>query len=148
MLNIKVSKIRDIKDSPEFSRLLHDYVEESSMVSYKPNVQWNIYQSLEDAGVLHCITSSTEDILTGFLLFIVSVMPHYGVKMASVESYYVDKSHRDTGAGLGMLRMAQEVAKSNGAVGFLSSAPIKGRLENILPRVGYRETNRVFYKDL
>lgn len=148
MLNIKVSKIRDIKDSPEFSRLLHDYVEESSMVSYKPNVQWGIYQNLEDAGVLHCITSSTEDILTGFVLFIVSVMPHYGVKMASVESYFVDKGHRESGAGLALLRMAGEVAKSHGAVGLLVSSPSNGRLEAVLPRVGFRKTNTVFYKDL
>lgn len=148
MLNINVSKILNIKDSPEFSRLLHDYVEESSMVSYKPNVQWDIYQSLEDAGVLHCITSSKEDVLTGFVLFITSIMPHYGVKMASVESYFVDKEHRESGAGLALLRMAEEVAKSNGAVGFLSSAPVNSRLCRILPRVGYRETNRVFYKDL
>jgi GNAT superfamily N-acetyltransferase len=74
------------------------------------------------------------------------VIPHYGVAIAVTESFFVGKEYRKSGAGLKLLRAAE--AHAEGAPGLLVSAPVGGTLAEVLPHLGYRETNRVFFKEL
>ena len=68
--------------------------------------------------------------------------------LAVVESYFVASKHRKSGAGLALLREAERIASDRGAHALLVSAPHGGRLADVMPRVGYRETNRVFFRSL
>ena len=65
---------------------------------------------------------------------------------AITESFFVAKVHRDSGAGLKLLRAAEQKARALGSPGLLVSAPFGGTLVQVLPRAGYTETNRVFFK--
>ena len=67
--------------------------------------------------------------------------------VATTERFFV-KAHRKTGAGLRLLRAAEEKARALGSPGLLVTAPFEGDLFQVLPRVGYQETNRVFFKSL
>jgi GNAT superfamily N-acetyltransferase len=73
-------------------------------------------------------------------------MPHYSVRIAVGESFFVSAEHRKTGAGLKLLKAAEDYAKEINSSGLLISAPLGGNLAEILPHVGYVETNRVFFK--
>ena len=68
--------------------------------------------------------------------------------VATTESFFVDPDKRQSGAGIKLLRIAEAVAKDLGAVGLLVSAPFGGKLADVMEKVGYTETNRVFFRGL
>jgi len=102
-----------------------------------------------DAGVLHPLGVFVGDELVGMCAVLVSpVLHHQGKLIAATETLFVAKAHRAGGAGLALLRAAESVALAVGAAGLYVTAPVGGRLEQILPRQGYHATNRVFYREL
>lgn len=107
-----------------------------------------IYHTLEASGLFHTIGAFLGDKLVGFVTVLVSVAPHVGVLMAVTESLFVAKAHRKTGAGLKLIRQAEACAIEKGAPCLLISAPFGGVLAEVLPRIGYVETNRIFFRDL
>jgi GNAT superfamily N-acetyltransferase len=107
-----------------------------------------MYRQLEAAGVLHAFGAFSGDELVGFLLMIVSPVPHYSAVVANTESFFVKDGHRKGGTGVRLLKMAEEHAKNLGAVGVFVSAPSGGRLSRAMPLLGFRETNRVFFRKL
>jgi GNAT superfamily N-acetyltransferase len=87
-------------------------------------------------------------LLVGFVTVLTHIMPHYGVPISITESFFVAGSHRKTGAGYKLLRAAERYAKDRGSSGLLISAPSGGRLAEVLPKAGYKETNVVYFKRL
>ena len=47
-----------------------------------------------------------------------------------------------------VLREAEAMATRLGVVGLFVSAPMGGRLSHVLPGIGYRQTNQVFFRGL
>jgi GNAT superfamily N-acetyltransferase len=146
-MEIKTISFADIEAAPQFYALLAEYSAESSIAGLgKPCAQLEMYRKLEASGAAHFLGAFIEDELVGFVVLLVSVLPHYGVPVATTESFFVAKPARCSGAGLKLLREAEWVAKQAGAVGVFVSAPVDGVLVEVLPRVGFAETNRVFFK--
>lgn len=148
-INVKPCTVADMEQAPNIAELLAEYASESAIEGLGPvSAQMETYRQMEAAGFLHILGAFQGDALVGFLLVIVSVLPHYGVRVGSTESYFVAVSARKSGAGLILLREAEHLAQSLGAVGFFVSAPKGGRLEQVMEGKGYRETNRVFFRSL
>jgi len=135
---------------PEFQGLVDEYVAEAAFTGLPaPNHQPDIYRNLEAAGVLQILASFEGIHLTGFLGLLVTVMPHYGVRLGTTESFFVASRYRKTGAGLKLLREAEKVAQGMGAVGLMVSSPMGGRLAEVLAGSdGYSEINRIFFRRL
>lgn len=151
MIAIKPITCDDMEHSPNLGELLAEYAAESrieGLEAHKTGVQVGTYRALEAAGVLHMLGAYEGDKLVGFLLMLVSVLPHYGVKAATTESYFVQAMHRSGGAGAKLLHEAERIAREAGAVGLLVSAPAGGRLARVLPHAGYTHTNEVFFRSL
>ena len=106
------------------------------------------YQALEAGGstAFRAYGAFLGDVLIGFVVLLTPVLPHYGTAIAVAESLFVGSAHRKTGAGTLLIRQAEKRAKEMRSPGILFSAPSGGRLAVLLPRIGYRETNRVFLK--
>ncbi|CAB4133135.1 acetyltransferase domain containing protein [uncultured Caudovirales phage] len=148
-ITIRHCAATELLDAPNRHQLWDEYALESSISGLPhPNVQIETYRILEEKGVLKLIGAFDDQTLIGFVSILANVLPHYGVVMAITESFFVLKDYRKTGAGLKLLREAEQYARSIKAPGLLVSAPYGGRLAEVLPRVGYDETNRVFYKRL
>lgn len=146
---IRRCTVADMADAPNIADLLAEYGAESAIEELgPPAAQLDTYRQMEAVGALHLLGAFDGDALVGFLVMIVSVLPHYGACIASTESFFVARAARKSGAGLKLLHEAEQLAKSLGAAGFFVSAPMSSRLEKILPGVGYRETNRVFFRRL
>lgn len=141
-------RVEELEHAPEMAVLLPEYAEEcriAGLGEILPN--WQTYRTLEQIGVLHAIKAITaEGVLIGFITLLVSELPHYSVVTATTESFFVSAAYRRTGAGIALLRAAERVAVDLGAAGPLVSAPVGGRLAALLPRLGYRQTNAVFFK--
>jgi len=148
-ITIRHCTIADIEASPNLDALLAEYVAESAIPELgELGAQADVYRAIEANGVLRVIAAYQDDQLVGFVFLLMSVLPHFGRPVGTTESLFVAKAARKTGAGLQLIRAAEVLAKELGAKGFFISAPVGGVLERVMPGIGYRETNRVFFKDL
>jgi GNAT superfamily N-acetyltransferase len=146
-MNVEMSSVAAVESAPNFAELAAEYASEASIEGMPPPVaKWETYRQLESVGMLHVIRALHEGKLIGFISLLAPVLPHYSVPVAVSESFFVAKAYRKTGAGLKLLRAAEDKARELGSPGLLVSAPFEGDLFHVLPRVGYAETNRVFFK--
>jgi GNAT superfamily N-acetyltransferase len=132
-----------------FTPLLAEYAAESAIEGLPPpTARLETYRRLEKAGILHTIWARFNGQLIGFLVILVQELTHYDVPLAVGESFFVGKEWRSTGAGLRLLRAAEAKSRELKAAGLLLSAPLNGVLAEVLSRLDYTETNRVFFKKL
>jgi GNAT superfamily N-acetyltransferase len=149
-LAVSVRKVTfaELTSHANFPDLFREYEGESAINGLpKPDDKMAQYRLIEPSGFLHIYGAFTGADLVGFLAFLLPVLPHYGVTIAVAESFFVAQKSRKGGAGLKLLHAAEEHARAAGSPALMVSAPTGGRLAEILPRLGYRETNRVFLRD-
>lgn len=147
--HIRPCTVADMERAPNLYDLLAEYGRESAIDELgAPVPQMETYRQLEAAGVLHLLGAFRGGDLVGFLIMVVSVLPHFGKCVASTESYFVASHARKGGTGLKLLREAETLACRLGAVALFVSTPKGARLETVLSAKGYRETNRVFFRSL
>lgn len=150
-ITIRPCTVDDILAAPNLGALVAEYAVECAIDGLgEPYPRWDTYYKLEAAGVLRIIGAfeDDDDNLVGFICLLVTEIPHYSTIVATTESFFVADRARKGGAGLKLLREAERVCADLGAVGFLVSAPANGRLAKIMPRIGFRESNRVFFRKL
>jgi GNAT superfamily N-acetyltransferase len=144
---VQSSTVAEVLASPRFPELAAEYAKESAIEGMPPPAaKMETYRHLERVGMLHVISATSDGHLVGFITVLAAPLPHYGMAVAVSESFFVGKEYRKTGAGLKLLRAAEDKARELGSPGLLVSAPFAGDLFHVLPRVGYAETNRVFFK--
>lgn len=147
VLEIRPCTVAEIVGDPHFTALRREYSAESAVAGLPdPQEKLEMYQAIERTGALQAFGAFVDGALAGFVTVLAPVLPHYGIAIAVTESLFVAAAHRRTGAGLLLLRTAERHAEEIGSPGLLVSAPRRGRLETLLPRIGYDETNRVFLK--
>ena len=150
-LVIRKCSIAELESSPNIANILEEYAAESSpSITGLPHplAKVDTYKYLEAAGAIHTIGAFIDDLLIGYIIMLAPILPHYSVRIAVSESFFVLKAHRKTGAGTKLRHAAEDYAKKAGAIGILISAPVGGDLAEILPHVGYTETNRVFFRSI
>ena len=111
------------------------------------NRDYEQYERFEQAGFSRMFAAYNDEKLIGFLVLLVSPNPHYGCKIGTIESIFVGAEYRKSGAGLKLLKAAEDTAKGMGAVGIFVSAPAGSQLADVMSKMSpYTETNRVFFK--
>ncbi|HEX7386254.1 MAG TPA: GNAT family N-acetyltransferase [Castellaniella sp.] len=136
-------------DSPKFVALCNEYRAESLR---NPDGESAVpdraaYENMIAAGIMRPLGVFVDNDLVGFCAVLITPVPHYGGRvLASTETLFVARAHRAGGAGITLLRAAEDVAHEAGASGLYVSAPVGGVLERVLPGLGYHETNRVFFR--
>jgi GNAT superfamily N-acetyltransferase len=144
-LLVRQCGISEVLNSTE---LLDEYASESAIDGLPlPSAKVEMYLHMESVGALHTIGAFLNDELVGYITLLSPVLPHYSVLVTVAESFFVAKKYRKTGAGLKLLHAAEKYAKELGSPGLLVSAPFGSDLAEVLPRVSYVETNRVFFRN-
>lgn len=146
-MNIRLTSFAELEAQHNFQDLLAEYAGET-MIEGLPSPEGRMarYHHLDRTGAIHVFCAFHEGVLIGFLILMVNILLHYEIPPAFSESFFVAKSGRKTGAGLKLLKAAEKKAKELGAPGVLVGTPATGVLCAVLPRLGYLETNRVFFK--
>lgn len=145
---VRKIKISEVEANESFIVLAKEYAQESSIHGLpSPTEKLAAYHAIEASGVFQVYGAFLNDILVGFIAVLTPVIPHYGIGIAMAESFFVGKEYRKTGAGLKLLRAAQDHALHARSPGLFVTAPTGSILSKILPRLGYRETNRAFFKE-
>lgn len=139
--------IATLKGAPGIDALLADYAAEAKspeLPEAKP--QWAQYEMLEHAEVLTVLAATKGHELVGFALVLQAALPHYVAPILAMESLFVAKAHRYTGAGLGLIDAAEALAAERG-LALMITAPSGSTLDRVMERrAGYRCSNRVFVK--
>lgn len=149
MTTIRKLSFDEVSAYPEFEAMAQAYADESKIDEMPPHcVNGPAYRAMEQAGIYHIIGAIDEDKLIGLVAVLVTFVPHYSVKVASTESYFVGEAYRKGGLGLKLLKAAEALAKEHGAVNLFVNAPMGSRLVQVMPRIGYRECQRIFCRRL
>lgn len=113
-----------------------------------PEPDFDGYRRLEAAGVLKILGAFRDGVFIGGAFLLLSPVLHFhGKIICTVESLFVLEKHRVPVGGR-VLRAVFDTAQKYGAVGVYMTAPMGGRLINDLPNMGFKETNRLFYRSL
>ncbi|MEQ0776171.1 GNAT family N-acetyltransferase [Paraburkholderia tropica] len=137
----------EIASAPNFDALCAEYAAESGITELgQANVDVPMYRAMEAAGLGWCIGAWRGDELIGFGVVTLTKLPHFSKLAGCLISYFVAAAGRDGSAGTRIREEAEHIAKARGAVGLMISAPCESRLDVILPRVGYRATNRLYFR--
>ena len=146
-LVIKRVSCTDILDAED---LLKEYADECSI----PEIgvicpQREIYAHMQSTGLMHSFGVFEEEKLVGFASILLFTLPHYGKKVANVESMFLAKSHRMGGFGLELMKEIEQFAKERGCSAMLYNARFGSALEKMLTRASnYERTNSVFLRSL
>jgi GNAT superfamily N-acetyltransferase len=147
MLSVVHCTVAGIRAAGTFPQLAAEYERNSPIDGMPtPSPDWDHYEKLEAAGRLFAFGAAIDGALVGFLGLLVAKVPRYAEPIATIESFFVSASHRKGGAALKLLRAAEEKAQELGAPGLLASALPGSPLFEILPRLGYAEAGRTFFK--
>lgn len=124
--------------------LLEHYAAECSIPLIGPiNPQPAMYEALERAGILKCFGFFEGKTLVGFATVLTTVLPHYGKKVATVESIFAKRGGKD------LMHAIDVYAKEAGCVAVFYSAPVGGRLERLLSaKKNWTHTNAIFCRSL
>jgi GNAT superfamily N-acetyltransferase len=146
MIEIRKCGVAEILDVGDAQGLIANYAEECLIPDAAPQ-RW-MYLAMEEQGVLTCFGAFIgAGELVGFVSVIVSVMPHHGKKVATVESLYADPVYRETGAGNLLMAAGESHAREAGCVCLTYTARVGSRLETILAlRAGCERSHEMFTK--
>lgn len=149
MVTIKACPLADIIGDAGFIDLHRDYAKECAIAGLPPpDEKLAAYGAIAQSSLFTVYGAFIEDRLIGFMAVLTPVIPHYGIAIAIAESLFVGAAFRSSRAGLALIRTAERHAQDAGSPGLLLSAPSGGRLARLLPLIGYRETNRAFFKEM
>lgn len=148
---IRPIRYAEILDAPNAQQLLEEYAAECALPELGAiNPQREIYAAMERSGAFQCFGAHGEDgSLVGFAAPLTYVVPHYGTRIATVESLFMAAAHRGWTGGK-LMRAIEEHARGQGSAAILYSAPVGSRLARLLFRSEpeYRNSNHVFIKRL
>ena len=137
--------VAEILDEANARSLIAAYADECCVPDAVP--QREMYLAMELAGMLTCFGAYVDGELVGFVSVIVSVMPHHGKLVATVESLYAAPEYRDRGAGIGLMGVAERHAEESGCVCLTYTARVGSRLETVLAlRAGCERSHEMYTK--
>lgn len=147
-MEMRPMTVAEFFNRPEANDIIAEYTTESgnpdlgnAMPSQKQ------YEQMERSEILNVIGAFDEDSLVGFVTVVVTMYPHFGKLVGSVESIWLRKDKRAGGAGLRLLKAAFANAKERGAVGCYLGARFGSRQHKLYERL-FQPMNVLFWKKL
>jgi GNAT superfamily N-acetyltransferase len=149
MTEVRRITFAELTASDQWDGLVSEYSDECQIAGL-PRCKGDnsTYYLLENSGLMNFAAAFVGDTIVGFSILMVTQLPHYSRIIAVVDSIFVAKKHRNSGAGMMLIREMESLAKDNEAIGILVSAPKGGRLNALMPNIGYAHTNEVFFKSM
>jgi hypothetical protein len=130
--------------------LLAEYAAECALPELGPaQPQADMYAVMEQSPAFQCFGVYEDGELAGFASVLTYVAPHYGKRIATVESLFIAAAQRRGRTGNELMCALEEHAAKCGCVAILYSAPAGSQLERLLQLLRpYRHSNTVFLRAL
>jgi GNAT superfamily N-acetyltransferase len=108
-----------------------------------------MYEKMEQTGMFQAFGVFEHEELIGFAAVLVFVLPHYGRRIANVESIFVSPEHRTQGTGNALMNAIENYAKEKECQVISYSARTGSQFERLLSLLKpYQRTNSVFLRSL
>lgn len=150
MCEIREISFTEFSNSSSYSGLIDGYESECTYEGFPPaNLNKDLYKKLNDMGILKVFGAYLGDLLVGYCCLLISPNLHFSAPIGTVESFFVFKEHRNTGAGLKLLKAVEHVSKNNGAISLSLSTKKNSLLEKVMEGMkDYHQSNVVYMKRL
>jgi GNAT superfamily N-acetyltransferase len=150
MGEIQLIRCSDVFAALESAELLAEYAAECSIpLIGKIDPQPAIYEALERSGALQCFGLFEGGKFAGFATVLVTPSPHYGKKLAVVESLFLGKKFRSAGRGNALMDAVENFARERECAAIGYSARSGSTFEKLLTLLRpYERTNSVFMRTL
>lgn len=129
--------VRELYADPDFEMMVTEYSLHANKKFPKPRYRQADYQKMEDAGVLNSWRVIVAEKLVGFITVMNSNPLHFGCAIGVVESLFVLKAHRFTGAGVKMFETVEQFSRSTGLNVLVVQCPFASKLKLLLEKRGY-----------
>lgn len=142
--------VANLEAEPNLNTLIEEYAIECANQGLPyPNYNVETYRQIESRGCLAAFGAYEGLTLVGFIVVLLPFIPHYSMAVATVETFFVGKASRASGAGILLRKAAEDYAKDMGSPGMYISTPSGSVLCDVMYQTkGYEESNRVFFKRL
>ena len=132
----------------EMKHILPDHYDELSVSkSFPLSPDFSLYLKLQESGNLICITARDEDVLAGYIIFIVQPHLHYTTCLTAIDDvYFVKKEYRTGRTGLRLFQKAEEVLKQHNVQRILLSCKIHLDHSKLFEYLGYKHIEKVYDK--
>lgn len=133
----------------EMYPLLEDNDEEMRAVSYELEPNRALYDAAANMQSLVVYTAREEGRIVGYVAYFLAPNLHYRVLSATADILYVDPEYRKGFLGIKLIKKAEEVLKDKYNVELiLQHSSIRRPLDPLLTRLGYKECEKVFIKEI
>tara|TARA_R100001198_G_scaffold95706_2_gene82591 strand:+ start:48 stop:494 length:447 start_codon:yes stop_codon:yes gene_type:complete len=113
------------------------------------NIDWESYFILEQQGKLKFFTARKEGLMIGyFLVVVVAPLTTKGELMGLYDAVYVHKDYRKSTVGKRLFKFVETCIKDDGISKVIASSSNKNPIGNFLSRMGYREVETKYEKEL
>ena len=115
----------------------------------KLNVDYESYRTLEELGLLHCVTARDEGKLIGYVISMVSRSLHYSDHLfANNDVLFIHPDYRGGSTFVKMLKFTERKLKQAGIKNFYIHMKLDYDFSALLERYGFTEIERNFEKQL
>lgn len=148
--DVRAVRYSEILDAPNAQALLAEYADECSLPELVPIIpQREMYAMMERSGAFQCFGAYVGDRLAGFGSALTYVVPHYGRRIATVESLFLAEADRRWRTGNRLMDALENYGREQGCLLILYNAPAGSQFEKLLRMLKpYRHSNTVFLRVL
>jgi GNAT superfamily N-acetyltransferase len=146
---IKVTKCTwaDIEAAPNLADLVAEGYEEAKVMGL-PNggLHLEMYRFLDEKGAIKIVKAEIDGELIGYVVVLLHVSMHYSTRLGQVETIFVAKKHRHTGAGLKLIREAENIAQEEKVPVLFFNCPISSAYNELMATKEYEATHTIYCK--
>ena len=113
----------------------------------KLNPDYALYQSMQDAGILHIVTARDNNRLIGYFISVVSPNLHYSDHLyATNDILYIDKEHRGKMVGIKLFKFAEKELYNLGVDVIVLHSKVQADFKSLVERIGYTHVENQYSK--
>lgn len=133
---------------PEMEQLFPMHYEELCVTKEFPlEPDWEAYRFMAERGMVRAVTVRADDVLVGYIVFIIRPHLHYkSCLTASEDVYYLRPDMRQGRIGIRMFQYAEEVLKRIGVQRIVIHTKVHMDNSRLLEYLGYGCTDKIFSK--
>jgi GNAT superfamily N-acetyltransferase len=93
---------------------LQHYREASADLSVPLDVNWALYEKLEQAGIEACVVARKNAVPIGYAVYFIAPHAHYAYTIAEADVFFIDPAHRSGWLGVRLFRVAEKLLAEKG----------------------------------
>lgn len=140
--------VEQLYSRPGFEDMIAEYATHAIKNMPAPLYRKEHYLALESAGIFAVWCGMYGGLVMGFSTCLLSMIPHYGVGIAIMESIFVRDAIRRTGLGIRLIEAVEHHAVDNGRQVLFASCPIGSEYKNVLVHRNYSAETTTYVKML